>query len=316
MTRCVTLSTVEADGRDRDPDRIAQQLAGQLADLGRHGGREEQVLAPGGKLRDDAADRRQEAQIQHLIGLVEDEDLRARQVDIALGDVVEQPAGRGHQDVDAAGQRLGLRPMPDAAEHDGHGEAEIPAVGAEAFGDLGRKLAGGAQHQHAAALAHWRAPIGRQAMDDGQRERGGLAGAGLGDAEEVAPGQRDRDGLRLDGGRRLVAFALQRLQDRRSEAEIGKIHQLLDLSRGRAQSAARTANVQAQRNARSVALRHPACPGLSDGILGALNRRTIGLDALAFVLHAAGAPKSLMERWQLVSCWGAQVKFYILSARN
>ena len=142
MTRCVTLSTVEADGRDRDPDGIAQQLAGQLADLGRHGGREEQVLAPRRQLRDDAADRRQKAQVQHLVGLVEDEDLRARQADIALGDVVEQPAGRGNQHVDAAGQRLDLRPMADAAEHDGHGEAEMAAVGAEAFARSGSQARG------------------------------------------------------------------------------------------------------------------------------------------------------------------------------
>jgi hypothetical protein len=72
-------------------------------------------------------------------------------------------------------------------------------------------------------------------MDDRQRECGGLAGAGLGDAEKVAPRQRDRDGLALDGSGLVVAFVLQRLQDRRSEAEIGKIHQLLGLSRGRAQ---------------------------------------------------------------------------------
>ena len=67
---------------------------------------------------DDAADRREEAQIQHLVGLVEDEDLRAGQADIALADVVEEPARRGNQHVDAAGERLDLRAMADAAEHD------------------------------------------------------------------------------------------------------------------------------------------------------------------------------------------------------
>ena len=82
-------------------------------------------------------------------------------------------------------------------------EAEMPAVGAEALGDLGGKLAGGAEHQNAAALARRRAAVGCQAMEDRQRERGGLAGAGLGDAEQVAAGQNDRDGLGLDGGGRL-----------------------------------------------------------------------------------------------------------------
>jgi len=41
-----------------------------------------------------------------------------------------------------------------------------------------------------------------------QRERkpGGLAGAGLGGAEQVFAGENDGDGLRLDGGGRGVAL--------------------------------------------------------------------------------------------------------------
>jgi hypothetical protein len=145
------------DGRGRrrnsDPDRIAQHLVGQLADLGRHGRREEQVLALCRHLRNDAPDRRQEAQVQHPIGLVEHQDFRARQADVALADVVEKPARRGNQHVDAPCQCLNLGPVTDAAEHDRDREIEMPAVGAEALGDLGGKLAGGAEHEHSAALA-------------------------------------------------------------------------------------------------------------------------------------------------------------------
>src|SRR5262249_40989705 len=90
---------------------------------------------------------------------------------------------------------------------------------------------------------------------------------GLGDAEKVAPRQRDRDGFALDGSGQLVAFVLQRLQDRRGEAEIGKGGQLLILSRGCA-LAARPTCFGAQRNAPRTAFRHPACPRLSDEILG------------------------------------------------
>ena len=71
-----------------------------------------------------------------------------------------QPARRGNQHVDAARQRLDLRPMADAAEHDRHGHAEMPAVGAEAFGDLGGQLAGRGEHQDAAALALRRPAVG------------------------------------------------------------------------------------------------------------------------------------------------------------
>jgi hypothetical protein len=39
-----------------------------------------------------------------------------------------------------------------------------------------------------------------QPLQDRQREAGGLPGAGLRGAEEVAAGKDDGDGLRLDGG--------------------------------------------------------------------------------------------------------------------
>jgi hypothetical protein len=47
---------------------------------------------------------------------------------------------------------------------------------------------------------------GREALQEGEREPGGLAGAGLGGAEEVAAGEDDGDGLRLDGGGLRVAL--------------------------------------------------------------------------------------------------------------
>ena len=40
----------------------------------------------------------------------------------------------------------------------------------------------------------------REALQQRQREAGGLAGAGLGGAEQVAAREDDGDGLRLDGG--------------------------------------------------------------------------------------------------------------------
>ena len=94
-------------------------------------------------MRDDAADRRQEAQVQHLIGLVEDQNLGAGERDVALGKVVDEAARRGNQHVDAARERLDLGPVAHATEHDRHAQAEMPAIGAEALRDLGRKLARG-----------------------------------------------------------------------------------------------------------------------------------------------------------------------------
>jgi len=50
---------------------------------------------------------------------------------------------------------------------------------------------------------------GREPLQERQREAGGLAGAGLRGAEQVASGEDDRDGLRLDGG----GFGVAMLRD-------------------------------------------------------------------------------------------------------
>ena len=57
-----------------------------------------------------------------------------------------------------------------------------------------------------------------------QDESGGLAGAGLGDAENVASGERQRNGLRLDGRRGGVARGFDGAQHFFAEAEFGKLH--------------------------------------------------------------------------------------------
>ena len=66
---------------------------------------------------------------------------------------VEQPAGRGHQDVDAARERAHLRRLADAAVDDRDREAQVPAVGAEALADLRSELARRREHQRAHRIA-------------------------------------------------------------------------------------------------------------------------------------------------------------------
>ena len=51
---------------------------------------------------DDPLDVRQEAHVEHPVGLVEDEDLDLAEVGDLLADEVEQPARRRDEDLDAA----------------------------------------------------------------------------------------------------------------------------------------------------------------------------------------------------------------------
>ena len=68
-------------------------------------------------------------------------------------------------------------------------------------------------------------------MEDRQGEGGGLAGAGLGDAQQVAAGQDRGNGQGLDRGGLGIALFGQRLQQGLGEAEGFEISQLCFLSR-------------------------------------------------------------------------------------
>ena len=98
----------------------------------------------------------------------------------------------------------------------------MAAIGVEAVEDLAGQFARRREHQHAAALRLRPDAAFEQAVQDRQREGGGLAGAGLGDADDVAAGQRERNGLGLDGGGGEVVLFGKRASDRFGEAEIMK----------------------------------------------------------------------------------------------
>ncbi len=163
-----------------------------------------------------------EAHVEHAVGFVEDEDLDPAQIERALAGMVEQAAGRGHQDVDAAAQLVDLRLHADAAEHHHAGELAVLAVVAHAFLDLGRELARRRQDQRADRRTTARIALGRlrhQAVQHRQHEAGGLAGAGLGAAHQVAAGQHQRNRLGLDRGRRGVSLLVHGTQQGLGEAE-------------------------------------------------------------------------------------------------
>ena len=220
------------DRRHRDAERIAQHLGGQRTDFVRHGRGEEQALAALRQLGDDLAERADEAQIHHLVGLVEHQHLGRAEVEVALVEVIDQAAGGGDDDIDAALQGVGLRTVTDAAEHGDDREAEVAAIGLEALGDLGGEFARRRQHEAARAAAHRRLTGRLEAVQDGQREGGRLAGTGLGDAEQVAAFEDGADGLRLDRRRRRVTLVGHGLEQHLVQAEFGKLCQRILLSLG------------------------------------------------------------------------------------
>ncbi len=182
-------STVVAEGGHFDAQGVGQDVAGQAGDLVGHGGREERRLAPLGQRRDDPPDVVNEAHVEHPVGLVEDEVGHPVEAQVALAEQVQEPPRGRDQDVDAARQRPNLRMLADAAEDHRLTQVEVAAVGADLLADLDRQLPGRRQHQGAGRARAGRRAGLRDVLQDRQAKGRGLAGAGLGDAEQVLAGQ-------------------------------------------------------------------------------------------------------------------------------
>jgi len=127
---------------DLDCHGVMQDSIGQMADVHRHGGAVQQVLALDREVLDDAADVGQEAHVQHHVPFVEDEDLYPGEVDRTLADMVQQATRAGDDNVDAAPERIDLWIDADAAVDGENGEASLTAQVAEVLGDLLRQFAG------------------------------------------------------------------------------------------------------------------------------------------------------------------------------
>ena len=94
---------------------------------------------------------------------------------------------------------------------------------------LGSQFPGRSQHQRTdlawgTLVVGGTLAVGEQQLQDGQRETGGLAGAGLGGDHQVAAFQYGRDGLGLDGSRSGITSGSHGAHQRVGQAERGKGH--------------------------------------------------------------------------------------------
>ena len=192
-------------GRVDGPDvgRLGHVAAGQGDDRARHGGREEHGLPRVGRQREHPLDVGQEAQVEHLVGLVQHDGPDVAELQVALLGQVEQPARGADDDLDALAQRLDLRLVGPAAVDGEHPDAALVAGGLEVARHLDGELAGRHDDERL-RLAGGRQRVeplvagSEHQLQQRDAEAEGLAGAGLGLADDVVPGQRDRQGHGLD----------------------------------------------------------------------------------------------------------------------
>ena len=197
-------------GRHVHTHRVGQQAVRQVGDGLGHGGREEQRLSLVWQPRDDLLEIGQKAHVEHPVGFVEDKDFQLVEPHVALTHEVEQSTRRGNEQMHAACKRADLRRLPHAAKDNCLAEMHVLPVGGEARADLCSQLARGREHQHAWGARRGRTPVLIESLQDRQGKRRGLAGAGLGTAEQITAGQQVRNRRRLDRRRCGVLLCCKR----------------------------------------------------------------------------------------------------------
>ena len=117
----------------------------QPVDHAVEGGREQQRLVLVVDVAQEPLDLGQEAHVGHAVGLVDDHDLEAAELDLLAVDQVDQAAGGGDDRLDAVGQRLDLLVHVGAAVDGDDPAADGLGQRGEHVVHLEGQLAGGAR---------------------------------------------------------------------------------------------------------------------------------------------------------------------------
>ncbi len=210
---------------DLDTDGIADDGIGQVLDLGINGSGEEECLVIAAQVFDHIADIADKTEVQHMIGLVQDERLYMGEVQVALADEVEHTSGGGDQYIHAFVQFFDLGILFHAA-HKGHNI--YPGIFTdlfEDFGDLDSQLAGGHHHQAFYLAFGAGAALLVQQLQYGDGEGGGFAGACLSDGQHIISFQDGWNGLVLNICRAFKAVFCQAAFDLFCDAVLFEFHE-------------------------------------------------------------------------------------------
>ncbi len=205
---------------DRVDRRVLEVAADQLVDAAVQRRGEQQPLAVRVGQVEQRGHGGHEAEVGHVVGLVQHRDHDVGQGALALLDEVLQPTGGGDDEVDAATQLVDLSAHGSAAIDGDDLQVEGLTQRGERVVHLLRELTRGHEHQTArqAALALAADQTGEHRQAEGER----LAGAGGAPAEDVAPGQSVGDRARLDGERRVEVATRQRADEAVGQTEGGE----------------------------------------------------------------------------------------------
>ena len=186
LVRHLDVEVVDRVDRERgrahlDLHRVVHERVRQAADLRRNRRAEEPGLAAHRRALEDRLHVLEEAEVQHLVGLVEHDVAGVVEEEVVAADHVHHAADRADHDLRVL-QARGLVADRRAAEHRHHVEALLLAVGAQRLRHLDAELARRGEHERLDARV-----TRVRVLDHRQAERGGLAGARLRLADHVLP---------------------------------------------------------------------------------------------------------------------------------
>ncbi len=216
--------------RDFDLDRIGQIFAGKLGNQLRHGCGEEQRLTILRHQLGNLAQVVDEAEIEHLVSLVENEVASLCQRHRLARNKVEQAAGGRDENVDATGELFGLLVDRNATDDEADLERALLYEKLQVGRDLVHQFTGRCEHESANVARIGTSAIGYELFDHRQAERSGLAGARLRKTDEVMVFQDQRNGLSLDGRRLFETIGGECRHDVLGEAKLFESGQCIYLS--------------------------------------------------------------------------------------
>ena len=174
---------------------------------------------------DDHPDVGDEPHIEHSVRFIDDEDLDLLERHVTAALEVQEPARRGHDDIGRpCGKLVALLFIIHASENGDDSESAILGKLAGLGGYLEGQLPGRSKNQDPgrAERALFRVGMVDQPSNDGDKEGGGLAGAGLRPAAGILAGEGAGEYFRLDGGAVLEPKIADGVEKRCRQIEILK----------------------------------------------------------------------------------------------
>ena len=204
--------------RHRDALGIALVARREVHDAFGQGGREEQCAALGGRRVEDYLEILAEAEVEHLVGLVEHHGPEILEAKAAALQVVAQAAGRTDHHVGTGIKRTGLAARVHAAHASHDGGARLRIQPLEFALHLQRQFARRSHHQDKRRRRGAEPfPLAEKAVMHREPERDGLSGAGLGRHQEVAARESGIEHRGLHGGGLRIATLGEGVRERRAE---------------------------------------------------------------------------------------------------